>query len=153
MIFFLKKGAIMNKDASENEAKAGDLKLPGQVKLGTQKKVRTKQTAAAPVFSNLKNLQSGLIVSFAFTAIVFITSIVVMTGLESRLADLEDEVFFLEDTVSSLESDVSYLEDELAYTKDWAYGELDSVQNCVNDFIDSWSQRLPAYYCQSPLIP
>ena len=119
----------MKKDSSANEAKVGDLKIAGEVKLGSPAKARASKAPKAAMFSNLKSLQIGLIASFALTAIVFITSLVVMTGMESRLADLEDEVFFLEDRVSSLETEVSNLEDDITYTKDWAYGELDSVQN------------------------
>ena len=129
----------MNKEVSDNKTKAG---------AGPKKNIES-QTATPTKESNLKNFQIGLIASFALTAIVFIISIVVMTGMESRLADLEDEVFYLENKVSSLETDNDNLQSDIFDTYDFVSGEIDNVQDCINDFIDVWAERGSyALYCR-----
>lgn len=139
----------MNKNAPENKPQIGNLKLPKEAKSQFQKHSVTNQAATTAKASKLTNLQIGLILGFALTFTLFIISISVMTGMESRLADLEDEVFFLEDRVSSLETDITNLESQIVDTNDLVTGEIDSVQNCINDFIDVWAERgTYALYCR-----
>lgn len=150
------KGEIMTKDAASSKPQVGDLKVPKQVRTQLPKngEVSQPETMAKP--SKLNNLQIGLILSFALTLILFIISISVMIGMESRLADLEDEVFFLEDRVTSLEDRVKNLETDvlsidggLTDTRDWISEEVNGIQNCINDFIDVWAQHQSyALYCR-----
>lgn len=139
----------MSKKASENKPQIGDLKLPKEAKSQLQKHRVANQNATTVKASMLTNLHIGLILGFALTLTLFIISISVMTGMESRLADLEDEVFFLEDRVSNLETEVTNLESQIVDTNDLVTGEIDTVQSCINDFIDVWAQRgTYALYCR-----
>jgi cell division protein FtsB len=139
----------MSKDSSENKPQVGDLKLPKEVKAQLQNNRGTHHVSTTAKASRLTNLHIGLILCFSLTLLLFIITISVVTGMESRLADLEDEVFYLEDRVSSLETDITNLESEISDTNDVVTSEIDSVQNCINDFIDVWAQRGSyALYCR-----
>lgn len=139
----------MSKNESENKPQIGDLKLPKEAKSQLQKYSVTNQSESTVEASKLTNLHIGLILGFALTFTFFIISISVMTGMESRLADLEDEVLFLEGRVSSLETDITNLESQIVDTNDLVTGEIDSVQNCINEFIDVWAERgTYALYCR-----
>lgn len=130
-------------------AKTGDLRIPQKVKTEFQNNGMESKAESVSKFSNPKSLQIGLIASISLTVILFLVSISVMTGTESRIADLEDEVFFLQDRVSSLETDIANLETQISDTNDLVTGEIDSVQNCINGFIDVWAERgTYALYCR-----
>ncbi|MDH6240129.1 hypothetical protein [Aurantimicrobium minutum] len=94
----------------------------------------------------IQQLKVGLIVSFVTVAILLVTVIASTSSMQSQITDLQDRVAYLE-------MDVSILQGDMTDTQDWAHDEIDSVANCVNEFIDAWSQRSSAYYCLSPSYP
>lgn len=85
-------------------------------------------------------------ISLAASGVLLLGGIVYASATEQRIKELEERVDYLDSSIAYLESDISN-------TQDWAYDEFDSVANCVNEFIDSWSQWLPAYDCLPPAYP
>lgn len=95
---------------------------------------------------HFKKYKLGLIVSYVLVALLLISGLVYVSQTEKKISELESELSYQDSSISNLEFEISHL-------GDWGYDELDSVVTCVNNFIDSWAERIPAYYCLYPSAP
>lgn len=95
---------------------------------------------------SIKKLKTGLVLSFGFSILLLISGLVYVSQTQEKINTLESDLSYFESSISNLEYEMNHI-------KDWGYGEIDSVVNCVNNFIDSWSDRLPAFYCLDPMAP
>ena len=108
--------------------------------------VLTETREEEDLTQSIRKLRIGLYVSFGFSVLLLVFGLVYVSQTQEKIATLESDI-------SDVDSSIANLEFEMDHIKDWGYDEIDSVVSCVNDFIDSWADRQPAFYCLDPMIP